>query len=80
MLIVSLRGSAVDLMNILFGAILAVDDTALFLVVSTATLTLVGLAAIYRPLVVECFNPGFLRRHGRAGARSITISSWRSPC
>ena len=32
-LIVSLRGSAVDLMNILFGAILAVDDTALFLVV-----------------------------------------------
>ena len=32
-LIVSLRGSAVDLMNILFGAILAVDDTALILVV-----------------------------------------------
>src|SRR5881396_4045353 len=42
-LIVSLRGSAVDLMNILFGAILGVDDTALVLVVSTATLTLVGL-------------------------------------
>ena len=65
-LIVSLRGSAVDLMNILFGAILAVDDMALILVVSTATLTLVGLAAIYRPLVVECFNPGLPRRHGRA--------------
>ena len=63
-LIVSLRGSAVDLMNILFGAILAVDDTALILVVSTATVTLVGLAAIYRPLVVECFNPGFLAAMG----------------
>jgi zinc/manganese transport system permease protein len=67
-LIVSLRGSAVDLMNILFGAILAVDDAALFLVVSTATLTLVGLAAIYRPLVVECFNPGFLAAMGVRGS------------
>jgi len=67
-LIVSLKGSAVDLMNILFGAILAVDDTALFLVVGTATLTLVGLAAIYRPLVVECFNPGFLAAMGVKGA------------
>jgi zinc/manganese transport system permease protein len=67
-LIVSLRGSAVDLMNILFGAILAVDDQALILIVSTATLTLVGLAAIYRPLVVECFNPGFLAAMGVRGA------------
>ena len=67
-LIVSLRGSAVDLMNILFGAILAVDDTALILVVSTTTLTLAGLAAIYRPLVVECFNPGFLAAMGIRGS------------
>ena len=42
--------------------------TALFLVVSTATLTLVGLAAIYRPLVVECFNPGFLAAMGVRGS------------
>jgi zinc/manganese transport system permease protein len=67
-LIVSMRGSAVDLMNILFGAILAVDDVALFLVISTTTLTLVGLAAIYRPLVVECFNPGFLAAMGIKGS------------
>jgi zinc/manganese transport system permease protein len=67
-LIVSLKGSAVDLMNILFGAILAVDNTALYLVVGTTTLTLVGLAAIYRPLVVECFNPGFLAAMGVKGS------------
>ncbi len=67
-LIVSLRGSAVDLMNILFGAILAVDDQAMFLVAGTTTVTLVGLAAIYRPLVVECFNPGFLAAMGVKGA------------
>ncbi len=67
-LIVSLKGSAIDLMNILFGLILAVDDTALILIVSTTTLTLVGLAAIYRPLVVECFNPGFLAAMGVRGS------------
>src|SRR5476651_132450 len=67
-LIVSLRGSAVDLMNILFGAILGIDDAALYLVVGTTTVTLVGLAAIYRPLVVECFNPGFLAAMGVRGA------------
>jgi zinc/manganese transport system permease protein len=67
-LIVSLRGSAIDLMNILFGAILGVDNAALFLIVGSATITLVGLAAIYRPLVVECFNPGFLAAMGVRGA------------
>jgi len=67
-LIVSLRGSAIDLMNILFGAILAVDNQALILIVGTATVTLAGLAAIYRPLVVECFNPGFLAAMGARGA------------
>lgn len=67
-LIVSLKGSAVDLMNILFGAILGVDDTALVLVMGSATITLAGLAAIYRPLVVECFNPGFLAALGIRGA------------
>lgn len=68
-MIVSFRGSAIDLMNILFGAILAVDNTALILVAGTTTITLVGLAAIYRPLVVECFNPGFLAAMGVKGAR-----------
>ena len=67
-LIVSLRGSPVDLMNILFGSILAVDTTALVLVVATATATLIGMAAIYRPLVVECFNPGFLAAMGVRGS------------
>lgn len=67
-LMVSLRGSAVDLMNILFGAILAVDRSALVLVLASTTLTLLGLAAIYRPLVVECFNPGFLAAMGVRGS------------
>ncbi len=60
-LIVSLRGSNVDLLHVLFGSILSVDDQALFLVAGIASLTLIALALIYRPLVAECFDPGFLR-------------------
>ncbi|MFZ3033833.1 MAG: metal ABC transporter permease [Parvibaculum sp.] len=60
-LIVSLRGSNVDLLHVLFGSILSVNDEALLLVASIASLTLAILAIIYRPLIAECFDPGFLR-------------------
>ena len=59
--IVSTRGSNVDLLHILFGTVLALNDAAIFLVSGIATVTLFGLAIIYRPLVMECFDPGFLR-------------------
>ncbi|MFN3076429.1 MAG: metal ABC transporter permease [Alphaproteobacteria bacterium] len=67
-LIVSLRGSNVDLMHVLFGTILAVDDPSLILVASIASFSLITFAMIYRPLVVECFDPGFLRALGEPGA------------
>lgn len=67
-LIVSLRGSNIDLIHVLFGTILAVDDAALILVASITTATLLILALIYRPLIVECFDPGFLRCVGGGGA------------
>tara|TARA_R110000824_G_scaffold390760_7_gene587714 strand:- start:17063 stop:17944 length:882 start_codon:yes stop_codon:yes gene_type:complete len=60
-LIVSLKGSNVDLLHVLFGSILSVDDAALLLVAGIASFTLVTLALVYRPLVMECFDPGFLR-------------------
>ncbi|MHB8068373.1 MAG: metal ABC transporter permease [Desulfobaccales bacterium] len=67
-LIVSLRGSNIDLIHVLFGTILAVDDAALILVAAITTATLLILALIYRPLIVECFDPGFLRCVGGGGA------------
>ena len=68
-LIVSVRGSNIDLLHILFGSILGVDDKSLILVAGAATLTLLVFAVIYRALVVECFDPGFLRVvGGRSGA------------
>jgi zinc/manganese transport system permease protein len=67
-LIVSLRGSNIDLIHVLFGTILAVDDAALILVAAIATGTLFILAIIYRPLMVECFDPGYLKSVGGWGA------------
>ncbi|MBY5831999.1 metal ABC transporter permease [Rhizobium ruizarguesonis] len=67
-LIVSLRGSNIDLLHVLFGTILAIDASALYLIGAITSLTLVILAFIYRPLVAECFDPGFLRAVGGRGS------------
>ncbi len=66
-LIVSLHGSNVDLLHVLFGTILAIDAPALFQIGAITSLTLAVMAFIYRPLVTECFDPGFLRAVGGRG-------------
>ena len=60
-LIVSVRGSNVDLLHVLFGTVLALDDAALILIIAIATVSLAVLSVIYRPLVLECFDPHYLR-------------------
>jgi len=60
-LIVSTRGSNIDLMHVLFGTVLALDDAALALLCSIASVSLVTLALLFRPLVLECADPEFLR-------------------
>lgn len=65
--IVSMRGTNVDLLHFLFGSVLAVDNPTLLLIVSIASVSLIVLALIWRPLVVECVDPGFLRSVSRAG-------------
>lgn len=72
-LLVSLRGSNVDLLHVLFGSVLALDDPTLLLTAGIATATLLALALIYRPLIVECFDPGFLRLQGRQGALAHAV-------
>lgn len=67
--IVSARGSSVDLMRVLFGSVLALDDATLLLLASISSLTMLGLAALYRPLVMDAADPGFLGSVSRAGAR-----------
>jgi zinc/manganese transport system permease protein len=67
-MIISLKGTNLDLLHVLFGNVLALDDQTLLLIASIASLTLVVLAVIYRPLVLECVDPGFLRSVSKAGA------------
>jgi len=69
-LIVSTRGSNVDLMHVLFGTVLALDDAALMLLCGIASISVLILALILRPLVLECADPQFLR--SVSGASAIT--------
>jgi zinc/manganese transport system permease protein len=66
-LLVSVRGSQVDLMHMLFGTVLAIDQAGSLLVAGISTTTLFALAVGYRALVVESFDPHFLRAHGQGG-------------
>lgn len=63
-LIVSLRGRNLDLLHVLFGSVLSLDDGSLLLIAAITSVTLVALALLYRPLVMECFDPSFLRSVG----------------
>lgn len=66
-MMISTRGNSVDLMHLLFGSVLAVDDAALLLVACVASVTLLLLAWFYRPLLAECVDPVFLRSVGGPG-------------
>src|SRR3979409_2144828 len=65
--IVSIKGTNVDLLHVLFGDVLALDDPTLLLIAANASVSFVVLALIYRPLVIECVDPGFMRSVSRAG-------------
>lgn len=60
-LLISQHGNNLDLMHILFGSILAVDNAALILIASITTVTLLTLSLIYRGLFAECLDPLFLQ-------------------
>jgi zinc/manganese transport system permease protein len=71
--IVSLKGNNIDLMHFLFGSVLAIDDSALILILAITSVSLVVLALIWRPLVLESVDPGFLRTVSRAGATAHVV-------
>ena len=68
-LLITTRGGNVDLLRVLFGSVLALDDAALLLIAAITSVTLIALALLYRPLVLECCDPGFLR----------SVSRWSGP-
>lgn len=58
---VSLRGSSIDLMQVLFGSVLALGPDTLAMIGGVAVLTLAVLALFWRALVAESLDPLFLR-------------------
>jgi len=65
--LVSLRGSNVDLLHVLFGSVVGLDDAALILLAGVSTLTLAMLAIFYRALVLDTLDPMFLRQTSAMG-------------
>ena len=65
----SVKGSNLDLLHVLFGSVLALDDATLVLLVSASSISLIVLALIFRPLVLECVDPVFLASVNGHGGR-----------
>ncbi len=63
--LISRHGTQLDLLHILFGSALGVDGPGLHLVASVASVSVLVLAAAYRGLVLESFDPVFLAAAGR---------------
>jgi zinc/manganese transport system permease protein len=74
--IVTVKGMNVDqLMTFLFGETAAKMTAAkLFIIAANSTVSLIALALVYRPLVIDCVDPGFLRSVSRAdGVAHLTF-------
>jgi zinc/manganese transport system permease protein len=69
--LLSTHGTQLDLLHVLFGSALGVDNAGLQLVAWVASISVLLLAAGYRGLVLESFDPVFLNATGhRAWSRS----------
>jgi zinc/manganese transport system permease protein len=66
-LMVALYGNAQDLEDILFGDARSLDTATLHLMAVVSGITILTFGFIYRPLVVESFDPVFLRSVGGNG-------------
>lgn len=60
-LIISHLGTATDLIHILFGSLLTASSEALYLAIGISIFALIGLAAIYKTLIIDIVDPQFLR-------------------
>ena len=65
--LISGHGTQLDLLHILFGSALGVDNQGLLMVAGVASSSVLLLAAMYRGLVLESFDPVFLAAAGRRG-------------
>jgi zinc/manganese transport system permease protein len=72
-LIISMKGGSVDLLHVLFGSILALDNETLYLLYFNTLLCLVGFCCCYRLLVMECSDNAFFNSISRFASVSHYI-------
>ncbi|WP_029523907.1 metal ABC transporter permease [Polaromonas glacialis] len=65
--LISGHGTQLDLLHILFGSALGVNREGLLMVAGVSSVSVLLLAAMYRGLVLESFDPVFLGAAGRRG-------------
>ncbi len=71
--ILSAAGSAVPLKSFLFGSALGIGDDTLVLIGVTATITLISMAVMLRPLITATFDPMFFEAQSR---RPGLVQQW----
>jgi zinc/manganese transport system permease protein len=59
-MLVTWRGSNIDVVRVLFGTVLSIDHRSLLQIAATTTAILLLVAALYRPFAVASFDPIFL--------------------
>ncbi|MCZ2158035.1 metal ABC transporter permease [Bartonella sp. 220] len=60
-ILVSLKNSAIDLLHLLFGSVLALDTQALLLITVIMLITMCSLYIFWRAFVLESFDPLFFK-------------------
>ena len=66
-LLVSINGNQIDLMHLLFGNVLAVDDVALYQIAIVSGSSCMLLALFHRGLVMDSLDPGYARNMKNVG-------------
>lgn len=66
-LMLSAPSSQIDLMHLLFGSVLAVDNPSLYQIAAVSSLTCLLMALFHRALVMDSLDPKFARSVGHAG-------------
>lgn len=72
-LLLGLAGKRLDLLHLLFGSVLAVDQATLEGMLLVSLASLLGLALIYRWLVLDSLDPLFLRSVSRFGPLAYAL-------
>lgn len=62
-ILMSLRESDANLLNLLFGSVLSINIYHIYCIGIISTITLISLAVFYRALIIESFDPDFLKGH-----------------